>query len=53
MLDARFAHIFFSKQKKKQKKRKPILWGRGCAVKVFGKNTTRDIVVSGEWLEGS
>jgi len=37
----RFAPIFFSKQKKKQKKRKPTLWGRGFAVKVFGKNTTR------------
>lgn len=34
------SHIF-SEQKKKQKKRKPTLWGRGCAVKVFGKNTTR------------
>lgn len=49
MLDARFAHIFFSEQKKKQKKRKPSLWGRGCAVKVFGKNTTRFLVSSGEW----
>jgi len=38
--------IFFSKQKK-QKKRKPTLWGRGGAVKVFGKNTTR--VDSAEW----
>jgi len=32
MLDARFAHIFFSEQKKKQKKRKPSYLGawRGC-----------------------
>jgi len=41
MLDARFAHIFFFVTKEKTKKRKPTLWGRGCAVKVFGKNTTR------------
>jgi len=43
----RFAHIFFSEQKKKQKKRKPTLWGRGGAVKVFGKNTTR--LFSTQW----
>jgi len=35
------SNIFSTKEK--QKKRKPNHWGRGCAVKVFGKNTTRNI----------
>ena len=49
MLDARFAHIFFSEQKKKQKKESRIIGGVAALSRFLEKILPGVVVLSGQW----